>query len=123
MESEKLNGNFLKLSRRLLYHDLWNEHRIFSRAEAWIDILFTVRYKYEPEPATIKDKTLLCYRGQSLKSIETWAKRWHWSKSKTVRFFKTLVDNDMIIITNEKVTTRLTVCNYEDYNKSQNDET
>jgi len=115
-----VNKKFLKLSRRFLQNELWNEHRVFSKAEAWIDILFAVQYGEDPFPIPFGYKTLICYRGQSLKSIETWAKRWNWSKSKVMRFFGMLKKRNMIRTETETVTTRLIVCNYEVYNKSRN---
>jgi len=114
------NNNYLMLSRKLLSNELWKERRVFSKAEAWIDILFTVRYSEKPDSVPFGYNTLICHRGESLKSIETWAMRWGWSKSKTVRFFGMLKKRNMIETQSETVTTRLTVCNYELYNKHRN---
>ena len=114
------NKDFLMLSRRFLQNELWNERRVFSKAEAWIDILFTVQYGEDPFPVPFGYKKLICYRGQALKSIETWAKRWNWSKSKVVRFFGMLKNRKMIRTESETQTTRLIVCNYEAYNKPRN---
>ena len=114
------NNNYLMLSRKLLSNELWKERRVFSKAEAWIDILFTVRYSEKPDFVPFGYNTLICHRGESLKSIETWATRWGWSKSKVVRFFGMLKKRNMIETQSETVTTRLTVCNYELYNKHRN---
>jgi len=114
------NNNFLMLSRKLLSNELWRERRVFSKAEAWIDILFTVRYSQEPERVNIGYQKFICHRGESLKSTETWAMRWGWSKSKVVRFFGMLKKRNMIETQSETVTTRLTVCNYKLYNKLRN---
>ena len=108
------------LAREFQMHELWRERRVFSKAEAWIDILFTVRYSEEPETVQLGFKTMICHRGESLKSIETWAMRWGWSKSKVVRFFGMLKNRNAIETHNETQTTRLVVCNYEAYNKPRN---
>jgi len=115
------NKDFLMLSRKFMENELWRERREFSKAEAWIDILFTVRYSREPEKVNIGYRKFLCHRGESLKSVETWAMRWGWSKSKVVRFFGMLKNRNAIETQNETVTTRLKVCNYEHYNKLRND--
>jgi len=62
--------------------------------------------------------------GESLHSLETWSKRWNWSKSKVKRFFDTLTKELMIVTTNEIKTTRVTICNYASYQVERNaDET
>ena len=86
--------------------------------------MLEVRYSEEPHKVIIKDKILYCNYGESLKSLDTWARRWIWNKSKVRRFLKLLEKDGNIVMVNETVTTRITVCNYERYDpKKQKDET
>lgn len=56
-----------------------------------------------------------CKRGQSVRSLQGWSKRWGVSKS-TVRSFFDLLKNDSMLRTeNITVTTRITILNYDDY--------
>ena len=111
---------WIALHRKIQDNFLWKTPRKFSYAEAWIDILMEAQHSQEPQQVILGMKVLTCNYGESLKSIVTWAKRWRWSKSKVHRYFKMLEKCNMIVTKNEKVTTRLTVCNYSKYDPKQN---
>ncbi len=107
------------LHRKIQENFLWKEPRKFSRVEAWLDILMEAQHTKE-ENVMLGNYLLKCYRGQSLKSLDTWAKRWGWTKSATRRFLVLLKKCGQIDTANETITTRLTVCNYGTYNKRRN---
>lgn len=112
------------LHRKLRENFLWMEPRVFSRAEAWIDLLMEVRWKDEPEEVVIKNVVMQCGYGESLKSLDTWAKRWRWTKSATRRFFILLEKCGQIDTQSETVTTRIRICNFRELQKLRNaDET
>ncbi len=115
-----MKRGYIKLWRRLQSNELWKERRVFSKAEAWIDILMEVQHSETPQKVILGMNTILCHQGESLKSLETWAKRWGWTKSKTRRVLQLFQRCSMIRLKSETVTTRLSVCNYNDYNKSRN---
>jgi hypothetical protein len=99
------------------------KHWIFSDAEkfrAWILILFTVNY--EPKKVNLGNLLLNCDRGESLLSLDSWAKIFGgtWNKSRVRRFFDLLQKDSMIVLKNEHKTTRLTVCNYDTYQDVRN---
>jgi len=95
---------------------------VFSKLEAFLDVIMEVNHK--DHKVLIGMESLICKRGQSLNSLDTWALRWRWSKSKVKRFFDLIQDRGMIRIENVRKTTRLTVCNYETYQAVRNaDET
>lgn len=102
------------------------DHWVYSDAEnfrAWVTILMEVNHS---EQKIMIGKTLFtCARGESLRSLESWGKLFgNWSKSKTKRFFDTLKRETMIELKNERLTTRLSVCNYNKYQDVRNaDET
>jgi hypothetical protein len=105
---------FIALYRKFENNFLWTEKRVFSKAEAWIDLLLEVNHKKETD-VIINGTVFKCYRGQSLRSLKTWGERWNWDKSKVKRFFKLLKNQSMIEIKDERKTTRLTICNYDHY--------
>lgn len=114
------DSGFILLHRKLQDNFLWKERRVFSKAEAWIDILMEVRWKPEPEDVVIGTVILQCHRGESLKSMETWARRWGWSKAKVKRVLDLFVKCSMIDVENATVTTRIRVCNFEKYQDVRN---
>lgn len=115
-------SGWIKIHRSITNHWLYTEKRVFSKFEAWNDILLTVNYI---DAKTIIKGTLYeVKRGQSILSLESWAKRWNWDKSKVRRFLNSLQVDDMLVIKSDTITTRLTVCNYESYQGERNaDET
>ena len=121
-----MHRGYIKLWRKVQKNFLWKEKRVFSKAEAWIDILMEVRHSEEPETIIIKNKILKCYYAESLYSLETWADRWNWTRSKVKRFLVLLSSPgcSMIVTKSETVTTRLKVINYDVYAGMRNaDET
>lgn len=94
------------------------EHWIFKDAEklrAWLIVLMQVNHK--ENKSLIKGKLMTCSRGESLMSHNSWAEKFgkNWNRSKVIRFFKLLETDHMIVQHNEQVTTRLSVCNYSQY--------
>lgn len=80
----------------------------------WSDIL--MECNHEEKRVAFGFVVLICKRGESLNSRLTWAKRWRVNVNTVARFMKMLEEENMIVITNEQKTTRITVCNYESYN-------
>lgn len=83
-------------------------------------MLLSVNHK-DGKPILIKGKLLKAGRGESILSLDSWAKEFGkgWSIQKVRTFFKLLEDDMMITRTNEGVTTRLNICNYDAYQTSQ----
>lgn len=94
---------------------------MFSKAEAWIDILWNVQWKEEPQDVVLGMTVLKQHYGECLKSARTWAYRWNWSPSKVRRFLAFLEKKlGQIRIKNEGVTTRIFVINFEQYDPRRN---
>lgn len=118
------SNGWIKLHRKLLDNPLWREKREFSKAECWIDILLNVQHSDDVQEVIIKNQILHCHRGESLRSIETWAARWGMSKSKARRVLILFQNCSMIVLKDVRVSTRLTVLQFSDYNDLRNaDET
>ncbi len=116
------HNGWIALHRKIQDNFLWREKRVFSKAEAWIDILMEVQHSEQPQTVVLGMTVLQCRYGESLKSIGTWAERWGWSESKVRRFFRLLASCSMIEIRNEAKTTRLTVCNYGRYDPKRRED-
>ena len=106
-------SGWIKLHRSITNHWLYTEKRVFSKFEAWNDILLTVNFT--DAKTIIKGSLYEVKRGQSILSLESWSKRWNWNRSKVSRFLNTLQLDGMIVLKSDTVTTQLTVCNYESY--------
>lgn len=111
-----MNQGWIRLYRKIKDNELWLEKRVFSKAEAWLDILMEVQHSEKDQKIVIGMKTLTCKRGQSIKSVRTWAKRWTWSVSKVQRFLKLLRECDMIRHDTGTVGSVITIVNYDTYN-------
>ena len=114
-----MEKGWIKLHRSIQEHWLFTENRAFSRYEAWIDMLLKVNH--DKSKSVIGNSIIRCERGQSILSLDSWAKRWRWNKSAVRRFFALLEKDDMIVVENVSKTTRITICNYDSYQGLRND--
>jgi hypothetical protein len=118
------NQGWIKLHRKIVENEIWKERRVFSRAECWIDILLEVRHNEQPVNVVIKNCIVECQQGQSVRSIEQWAARWGMNKSKARRVLDLFKRCSMIDLECVKVSTRLTVLKFSEYNDQRHaDET
>jgi hypothetical protein len=101
---------WIKLHRQIKDHWLWKSD---NRFKWWIDILLTVNHS--DSKALVKGTLVECKRGQSIRSLESWAKDWGVTKGAVRDFFLLLTKDEMLYTESLKVTTRITVCKYEDY--------
>jgi hypothetical protein len=111
-------SGWIKLHRSIQEHWLYTEKRKFSRYEAWNDILLTVNYS--DAQSIIKGRVYNIKRGQSILSLDSWAKRWNWDKNAVRRFLNLLQKENMIALISDNITTQLTVCKYENYQDERN---
>lgn len=101
---------WIKLHRQIKEHWLWKSD---NRLKWWIDILLTVNHS--DTKVLIKGTLIDCNRGQSIRSLESWAREWNVSKGAVRDFFLLLAKDEMLHTESLKITTRITVCKYEDY--------
>ena len=109
---------WIRLYRKTRDNPLWRKP--LHPAMAWIDILMEVQHSEEPQKVMLGMQMLTCNQGESLKSLQTWASRWGWSRSKTARFVRLLASERMVVVKSERITTRLSVVNYAHYNDPRN---
>lgn len=108
---------WISIHRGILDHWMFQDRREFSKLEAWLDILLMVNHS--PQKILIQGQLIEVGRGQSIRSVETWGERWKWSRGKVRSFFKLLQKDSMITTENIQITTRLTVCNYDSYQRGE----
>ncbi len=99
------------------------DHWIYSdpvKLARWLDILLNVNHANQE--IVIGNVVIACKRGESIKSLDTWARRWKTTKSSARRFLQMLSNHNMIKIENVSKTTRIKVCNWEAYQGERNDD-
>jgi hypothetical protein len=108
---------WIRLHRQFLDNWLCDEYRPLTKREAWENMIFWANFK--DDKILIKGQLIECKRGQICYSLETWSKKFNWSVGQVRQFFKLLENDSMIMLEGMKYTTRLTICNYESYQETQ----
>lgn len=101
---------WISLHRSIRDHWIWQDP---NKLRWWLDILMSVNH--EDTKVNVGFQLFECKRGQSIMSLQSWAKRWEVSKDTVRNFFVLLAKDKMIHTENLSKTTRLTVCNYDTY--------
>lgn len=118
---------YIKISRKLFDTDpFWQEDRVFSRVEAWLDLI--QRAAYRSHELCINGEVVTICRGQLVASERFLEKRWGWSRTKVRRFLKELQRMGRVIVEKSDVGAHLgtvvSLCNYDRYQAPTNgDET
>ena len=112
-----MQGNWITLHRKI------KDHWVYADAEklkAWITILIEVNHS--PQKILIKNEVVEVGRGESAKSLDTWAKLFGkgWDRSKVRRFITLLKTDTMVATIPTRNTTHLRVCNYDAYQPERN---
>jgi hypothetical protein len=107
---------WIKIHRKIMLHWIWDDPAYFK---AWAAILLNVNHI--DKKVLIDKELIICKRGESLLSINSWAKIFGkgWTRQR-VRTFFTLLENDFMITRQGlRKSTKITVCNYDDYQDLQ----
>jgi len=91
-------GGAIPLLRKFQQDPFWTERRKFSRAEAWIDLLFMARYGTETEEIWNRDELIPIRYAQILTSIVTLAGKWKRSRAWVKNFLNVLEKKQSISI-------------------------
>ena len=108
---------WIKLHRQVRDNWIWNDPIKF---QWWIDMLLMVNHA--DTKVNIGLELYECNRGQSILSLRSWGQRWKVSKDTVRNFFVLLEKDKMVLAENLKKTTRITICNYDNYQSSLHDE-
>ena len=105
----KMNG-WIKVSRKLLDHWLWEE-KPFSPGQAWVDLLLIVPFE-QNQNSVIGSASK---KGEVRIPVITLADRWGWGRKKTSLFLKRLQTEKMISIESNTKDTTIRILNYSKF--------
>jgi DNA-binding Lrp family transcriptional regulator len=113
-------AGYILLHRSLLTNWVWEE-RIFSKAEAWIDLIFLVNFADGTHK--INNEIRPVPRGSRYITLRDLADRWKWSTKKVTNFLRLLEDDGMITLQKRNTEkTMLTVVNWDFYQLKESEE-
>lgn len=107
---------WVKIHRKLKDHWLWKDA---NKLKWWLEILMDVNHT--EKKINFGNEIILCKRGQSIKSLSTWAMQLNTSKDSIRNYFKLLAADGMILHESYTKFTRITVCNYDSYQSTLHD--
>ena len=108
---------FVKLDRNYFNNPLWKEDRIYSRSEAWLDLIASALI--EDLKVHIKGQDIEVQRGEVAASRRYLEKRWKWGSTKVNNFMTYLKKNGMIKTRQTSGQTIIRLVKFEVYNGSQ----
>ena len=109
---------YVHLHRKILENKIWKRISVFSRVEAWLDLIMGASDK--DEIVRIMGEDYQNYLGFVLTSERSLADRWNWKRSKVRRFLSFLKKETMItieFIRADKIS-RITIINYSKLNSN-----
>ena len=109
-------SGWIKIHRRIKENWLYPKKRIFTKLEAWIDLLIMVNHKSQKK--VINNEVIEIKRGERDLSYRYLAKKWKWSHTKIKRYFTLLQKDNMIRLKKRTGQNLVSVCNYERYQDS-----
>lgn len=91
-----IDNGYIKLFRKFFEGEFWQIERIYSKAEAWIDLMEMARWGSEPTTRTDSRGQYTLHFGDIYLSYRFLGIRWKWSKNKVRHFLETLEGNQSI---------------------------
>ena len=108
-----MDVGWIKIYRKIREHAFFQEKRIFSRFEAWVDLILQANHK--DARVLLGNELIEVQRGSFITSEVKLMERWKWSKSKVRAFLTLLQDDEMIVKKTDRKKTTLSICNYSLY--------
>lgn len=112
---------WVSIHRQITEHWTFKEKRIFSKFEAWIDLILLANHA--DNKSLIDGQLITIERGQHLTSIRKLCERWKWSNTKVVSFLEVLEIDKMISRKSDTKKTLLTIINYGKFQYQKTPET
>ena len=117
-----MSAGFIMVNRKFFDHKFWSEKRVFSYAEAWLDLIRLANW--EDGQRIVRGKLLPVRRGEVIASLRFLGTAWQWSPMKVSRFVEWLKNETMATVETRQGETFITLCNYDQYNSPESvDET
>lgn len=110
-----MSDGFIPIKRSLFEHFLFKEHRVFSRFEAWLDLIRMASFTDE-NTQIIGGKLIKRNRGEVVASLRYLEQKWGWSKTKVGDFFELLRSQQMVVATKENGVTKILLVNFDKHN-------
>jgi len=117
--SDYIEGGYIKLYRKIKDNKYWLEHRKFSKAEAWIDLL--LRAGFKDKTLTLGDVDVSLKAGEFVTSQVKLSESWRWHRETTAKFLKRLEKDEQITIKTSKRFSVITICNWSVYQMKGNE--
>lgn len=114
-----ISKGWIKLHRKIQDHWIYQEDRVFSRYEAWLDLIMLANHK--DNKSLIDGELVTVKKGSLITSKRKLSDRWKWSNTKTDNFLKLLEQDGMITHKSDTKKTVITVVNYEVYHEKENE--
>ena len=114
---------YIRVSRKMFGGEdlFWSEPRLYSKAEAWIDLIALAGWRDRVK--MVKDHAVSLKAGQLLASERFLCERWQWSRGKVRRFFELLAKLGRISLETDHeaahVGAILSITNYSLYQASR----
>lgn len=113
------NFGFMKMSRKFVTSEMWTESRVFSKAEAWIDLLFLAAHRKTTRLVVGFEVPLR--RGELVASDSYLTRRWRWSRNKVRLFLKKLEIEERIDCIDHETSNQtgkiIFIINYDSYQR------
>lgn len=109
-----MRGGVFAVARNLFDHEIFADEA-FTEREAWIWIVKEAAWK--PTRVRVGRHLVDLARGQCAFTTRFMAVKFKWSEAKVRRFLSKLKSDAMLTIDTTQQVTRLTICNYNDYQK------
>jgi hypothetical protein len=114
-----MDSGYIKLFRTITENPMW-EDEPFTRAQAWIDILFMTNY--HDSSFFVRGVEVFVKRGQFAVSEQVLSKKWNFSRTKLRKFLFWLEKKHQIKQQKNNVLSIYTVTNYDRYNPEKTTE-
>lgn len=112
---------WIALHRNIRDHWVYQEKRVFSKYEAWLDLLMDANH--QNNKFLFDGQLIEVNRGEFITSVRQLCERWGWSNTKVNRFLKMLEDDQMLIRKSDSKKTVITIVNYDFYQRCESKET
>ena len=109
--AKKKDKGWIKLHRQITDTYIWNDPKPFDVRSAWIDLLLMANHE-ERSFMLRNGQDQVVGMGQLFTSMDSLAKRWHWSRGKVIRYFELLSGQGMCTTSGTTNGTLVTIVNY-----------
>lgn len=114
-----MSKGFIPIKRSLFEHFLFKEHRVFSRFEAWLDLIQLASFT-DRQTDLIGGKLIIRNRGEVIASVRWLCKRWGWSIHKVSDYIELLRSQNMVTVDKESGIQKILLVNFEKHNSIGN---